>query len=48
MDGVAKDVIKERYGSVKRMNWASRHLPVKEAELAGKENDATKTQVNQR
>ncbi|EKO3582819.1 monovalent cation/H(+) antiporter subunit G [Vibrio metschnikovii] len=37
-DGVVKDVIKERY-DLETHELASRHLPVKEAEPAGKEND---------
>ncbi|HGS4460749.1 TPA: monovalent cation/H(+) antiporter subunit G [Vibrio metschnikovii] len=37
-DGVVKDVIKERY-DLETHELASRHLPVKEAEPAGKEHD---------
>ncbi|WP_217510458.1 monovalent cation/H(+) antiporter subunit G [Vibrio metschnikovii] len=37
-DGVVKDVIKERY-DLETHELASRHLPVKEADPAGKEHD---------
>lgn len=37
-DGVVKDVIKERY-DLETHELASRHLPVKEAEPAGKDHD---------